>query len=161
MKTDFKILINKLSESGVDFVLIGGVAASAYGSTYVTHDLDVCAVLTPGNIEKLRRVLEDLHPKHRMMIPKKSFLEIPENLEGINNLYLSTDAGVLDLISSVVGVGDFSEVRKSAIEISVFGNKCKVISLDDLIKCKKTLKRPKDLLVATELEAICQKIKDK
>lgn len=121
MKTDFKILINKLSESGVDFILIGGLAASAYGSTYVTHDLDVCAVLTPQNIEKLRSILEELHPQHRMMIPKKSFLEIPENLEGINNLYLSTDAGVLDLISNVVGVGDFSEVSKSAIEILVLG----------------------------------------
>lgn len=58
MKTDFKILINKLSESGVDFILIGRLAASAYGSTYVTHDLDVCAVLTPENIEKLRNILE-------------------------------------------------------------------------------------------------------
>lgn len=95
------------------------------------------------------------------MVPKKSFLEIPENLEGINNLYISTDAGVLDVISNVIGVGDFAEVRKSAIEISVFGNKCKVISLDDLIKCKKTLRRPKDLLVATELEAIRQKMGDK
>ena len=157
MKTDFKILINKLTESKVDFVLIGGLAASAYGSTYVTHDLDVCAVLTPENIEKLRVTLEDIHPQHRMMIPKKSFMEIPENLNGINNLYLSTDAGVLDLISTVVGVGDFTEVSKLAIEISIFGNKCKIISLDDLIKCKRTLKRPKDLLVATELEAIRQK----
>ena len=60
-----------------DFVLIGGFAASAYGSTYVTHDLDVYAVLTLGNIEKLRKILEDLHPQHRMMIPKKSFIEIP------------------------------------------------------------------------------------
>ena len=160
MKTDFKILINKLIENGFDFVLIGGLAASAYGSTYVTHDLDVCAVLTPENIKKLRNILEDLHPKHRMMIPKKSFMEIPENLNGINNLYLSTDAGVLDLISNVVGVGDFSEVSKSAIEISIFGNKCKIISLDDLIKCKKTLKRPKDLLVADELEVIREKGKE-
>ncbi len=159
MKTDFKVLINKLSENGFDFVLIGGLAASAYGSTYVTHDLDVCAVLTPDNIEKLRSILVELHPKHRMMIPKKSFMEIPESLDGINNLYLSTDAGVLDLISSVVGVGDFSEVSKSAVEISIFGSKCKIISLDDLIRSKKTLKRPKDLLVAEELEVIREKIR--
>lgn len=161
MKTDFKKLISKLSENGFDFVLIGGFAASAYGSTYVTYDLDVCAVLTPENIEKLRKILGELHPKHRMMIPKKSFLEIPENLEGINNLYLSTDAGVLDLIGQVVGVGDFSEVSKSAVKISIFGNECKIISLDDLIKCKKTLKRPKDLLVASELETIRQKTEGK
>ncbi len=159
MKTDFKILISKLAENGFDFVLIGGFAASAYGSTYVTHDLDICAVLTPGNIEKLREILADLHPQHRMMIPKKSFIEIPENLNGINNLYLSTDAGVLDLISNVVGVGDFSVVSESAIEISILGNKCKIISLDDLIRCKKTLKRPKDLLVADELEVIREKAK--
>jgi predicted nucleotidyltransferase len=161
MRTDFKILINKLTKSGFDFVLIGGLAASAYGSTYVTHDLDVCAVLTPENIEKLREILMDLHPQHRMMIPKKSFMEIPENLEGINNLYLSTDAGVLDLIGQVVGVGNFSEVSKSAVTISIFGNECKIISLDDLIKCKKTLKRPKDMLVASELEAIRQKTEGK
>ncbi len=159
MKTDFKILLSKLAENGFDFVLIGGFAASVYGSTYVTHDLDVCAVLTPANIEKLRKILVDLHPQHRMMIPKKSFIEIPENLEGINNLYLSTNVGVLDLISNVVGVGDFSMVSKSAIEISIQGHKCKIISLDDLIKCKKTLKRPKDLLVADELEVIREKEK--
>lgn len=161
MKTDFKILINKLIESKVDFVLIGGLAASAYGSTYVTHVLDVCAVLTPENIKKLRNTLEDIHPQHRMMIPKKSFMEIPKDLDGINNLYLSTDAGVLDLISNVVGVGDFPEVSKSAVEISIFGNRCKIISLDDLIKCKKTLNRPKDLLVASELVAIRQKNENK
>jgi hypothetical protein len=119
--------------------------------------LDVCAVITPENIAKLRLILEDIHPLHRMMIPKKSFIEIPENLDGIQNLYLSTDAGVLDLISNVVGVGDFSVVSKSAVEITILGNKCKIISLDDLIKCKKTLKRPKDLLVADELEIIREK----
>ena len=93
------------------------------------------------------------------MIPKKSFIEIPENLNGINNLYLSTDAGVLDFISNVDGVGDFSAVNMSAIEISLFGFKCKIISLDHLIKCKKTLKRHKDLLVAEELEVIREKRK--
>lgn len=160
MRTDFKTLISKLAENGFEFVVVGGFAASAYGSTYVTHDLDVCAVLTPENITKLRKILEDIHPLHRMMIPKKSFIEIPENLEGINNLYLSTDAGVLDLISNVVGVGDFSVVSKSAIEITILGNKCKIISLDDLIKCKKTLKRPKDLLVADELEVIREREKE-
>lgn len=84
-------------------------------------------------------------------------MDIPEDTNGINNLYLSTDAGVLDLLSNVIGVGDFSEVSKSAIEVSIFGNKCKLISLDDLIKCKQTLKRPKDLLVANELEIIRKK----
>jgi hypothetical protein len=94
MKTDFKTLLNKLSDNNFEFILIGGFAASVYGSSYVTNDLDVCAVLTPGNIEKLRNIISDLHPKHRITVNKPSFLEIPEDLNGINNLYLETDAGV-------------------------------------------------------------------
>jgi predicted nucleotidyltransferase len=159
MKTDFKTLLSKLSENNFEFILIGGFAASVYGSSYVTHDLDVCAVLTPGNIEKLRELLADVHPKHRITAKKPSFLEVPDQLEGINNLYLETDIGVLDLISDVVGVGDFSELSKNAIELKIFGHSCKVISLDDLIKAKTTLKRPKDILVAEELEIIRKKEK--
>jgi hypothetical protein len=60
MKTDFKTLLSKLSENDFDFILIGGFAASVYGSSYVTHDLDVCAVLTPGNIWTLKDIIERL-----------------------------------------------------------------------------------------------------
>lgn len=159
MKTDFKILLKKLAENDFDFILIGGFAAAAYGSSYVTYDLDVCAVLTPTNIEKLRNILADINPKHRINANKLSFLEIPEKLEGINNLYLQTDAGVLDIISNVTGVGNFEELSKSAISIQIFGHKCKIIAIDDLIRAKIALKRPKDLEVAHELEVIRQKQK--
>lgn len=154
MKTDFKLLLSKLSENDFDFIVIGGFAAAAYGSSFVTQDLDVCAILTPANIEKLRKALADIHPLHRIANSKSSFLEIPKFTEGINNLYLQTDAGVLDLLSNVTGVGDFLELSKSCIEIKVYGNKCKIISINDLIKAKLALKRPKDLEVAKELEII-------
>jgi predicted nucleotidyltransferase len=157
MKTDFKLLLSKLVENKFDFIIVGGFAAAAYGSSYVTHDLDVCAVLSPENIEKLRKILADIHPKDRITKTKPPFLIVPEDLEGINNLYLETDAGVLDLLSNIIGVGDFEEVKKSAIEIPIFGRPCKIISIDDLIKSKQTLKRPKDLLVVAELETIRKK----
>lgn len=159
MKTDFKLLLSKLVENDFDFIVIGGFAAAAYGSSFVTSDLDVCAVLTPENIEKLRMILADIHPKHRIANSKPSFLEIPKIIEGINNIYLQTDAGVLDLLSNVTGVGDFEELSKSCIEIKVYGYKCKMISIEDLIKAKLALKRPKDLEVAKELEIISQKLK--
>lgn len=96
MKTDFKLLLSKLSENDFDFIVIGGFTAAAYGSSFVTQYLDVCAILTPTNIEKLRKALVDIHPLHRIANNKPSFLEIPKSIEGINNLYLQTDAGVLD-----------------------------------------------------------------
>ena len=154
MKTDFKLLLSKLSENDFDFIVIGGFAAAAYGSSFVTSDLDVCAILTPDNIEKLRIALADIHPLHRIANNKPSFLDTPKSIEGINNLYLQTDAGVLDLLSNVTGVGDFEELSKSCIEIKIYGYKCKLISIEDLIKAKLALKRPKDLEVAKELEII-------
>ena len=66
---------------------------------------------------------------------------------------------MLDLLSKVTGVGDFEELSKSCIEIKVYGYKCKMISIEDLIKAKLALKRPKDLEVAKELEIISQKLK--
>ena len=159
MKTDFKILLSKLAENNFDFILVGGFAAAAYGSTYVTYDLDVCAVLSPSNIKKLRSILADIHPRHRFTQNKPSFIDNPESLEGINNIYLQTDAGVLDILSNITGIGDFNELRKNAIEIQIFGYKCKIISIEDLIKAKLTLKRPKDLVVAEELQIIREKLK--
>lgn len=157
MKTDFKKLIKKLSEENFEFIIIGGFAAAAYGSSFVTQDLDLCGVLTPENIEKLRIILRDVHPVHRLAQNKPSFLEQPKMIEGINNLYLQTDIGVLDLLSNVTGVGDFDELKKSCVEISIYGCKCKVISINDLIKAKRALNRPKDLEVAKELELILNK----
>ena len=74
----------------------------------------------------------------------------------IKNLYLETDVGVLNLISDVIGVREFSELSKNAIEIKIFGKSCKLISLNDLIKTKNTLKRPKDILVVQEHESLAR-----
>ncbi len=161
MKTDFKLLLSKLSENDFDFIVIGGFAAAAYGSNFVTSDLDVCAILTPDNIEKLRKALTDINPKHRIANNKPSFLDTPKSIDGINNLYLQTDAGIIDLLSNLTGVGDFMELSKSCIEIKIYGHKCKIISIEDLIKAKLAIKRPKDLEVAREIEFIHRKIDNK
>jgi len=55
-------LIQRLADAGLDFVLIGGYAGVLHGSTLVTDDLDVCAVLSPENIEKIRRAFADNPP---------------------------------------------------------------------------------------------------
>ena len=62
-------------------------------------------------------------------------------------------------MSSVIGVGDFNELKKNAIQVSLFNKKCLVISIDDLIKCKQSMTRPKDKIVLEELLQI-KKMKD-
>jgi predicted nucleotidyltransferase len=150
-------LLQRLSDAGIDFVVVGGVAAVLHGSSLVTRDLDVCASLSGANIERLRAALRDLHPLHRIATDRTSFLENPEPGVSLQNLYLQTDLGALDLLGTITGVGDFERVRESAIEVELFGRKVKVIGLEQLIKAKEAVGRQKDLLAAIELRAIASK----
>ncbi|MEI8346008.1 MAG: nucleotidyltransferase [Pseudomonadota bacterium] len=147
-------LLEILLENELDFVLIGGFASVVHGSSMVTRDIDICALCTPENITKLREVLKDFNPVHRQTPQRLSFIEIPKSLDGINNLYIDCELGVLDIHSSVTSVGNFQRVKEKAIEITLFGHKCKVISIDDLIATKKAMGRSKDLMVIAELEKI-------
>ena len=151
------LLIQRLADSGVEFVIVGGFAGVLHGSSYVTEDLHICAVLSTENIGRLRAALADLDPKHRMTHAKLSFVDHPPEGAPMANLYLETDAGVLDVLGNVLGVGDFSALAQSAIEVSLFGRKCRVISLETLIRAKEAVGREKDLLVAKELRAIAAK----
>lgn len=152
---DLSKLLKTLLENDIDFVLIGGFAAVVHGSTLVTQDLDICSTMSVENIEKLRSVLKDLNPVHRMNRKANlSFLDHPKILEGLNNIYLDTDLGILDILSATQPAGDFETIKKNAIDIPLYGFSCKVISIDDLIKVKESMKRPKDLQAVIELKKV-------
>jgi predicted nucleotidyltransferase len=150
-------LLLRLAESGVDFVVVGGFAGVLHGSAYVTRDLDICAVLTPENIERLREALRDLHPLHRMTPQRLSFLQTPKIGESVNNLYLQTDWGMVDILSVVLGLGNFERLKAKAETFEIGGKKCRLIALEDLIQAKEAMGREKDLLAAKELKAIAAK----
>ena len=147
-------LLQRLAESGVDFVVVGGFAGVLHGSALVTRDLDICAVLTPENIESLRATLKDLNPRHRMTPQNISFLQVPKPGVSISNLYLQTDWGVVDILSSITGLGDFESVKANSETFEIAGKKFRLISLPDLVRAKESLGREKDILAAKELRAI-------
>ena len=156
---DLNRLIQRLCDTDIGFVIVGGFAAMLHGSSLLTRDLDVCAVLTAENVGKLRDTFRELHPFHRLTPQKLSFLDNPEPGVEVRNLYLRTDIGPVDVLSSILGVGDFERVYSQSAEIELFGHKCRVISLDDLIRAKEALGREKDLLAVKELRAIKEKAK--
>jgi hypothetical protein len=151
-------LLQVLLENKIDFVLIGGFAAATYGVTQLTQDVDICARLDDINLEKIRGALRPYHPKHRM---NPSFMpsldEVPRPGEQYNNIYLTTDLGILDILSSASPAGTFDEISSRAVSVQLFRHECKIISIDDLIKIKESMKRPKDRLVLQELLMIRDK----
>jgi hypothetical protein len=150
-------LFQILCDADIDFVVVGGFAALLHGSTLITRDLDVCAVLSNEDVGKLRAALRELHPTHRLTPQRLSFLANPEPGLPVKNLYLETDLGSVDLLSFIDGIGDFERVRAGSIEIELFGRRCRVMSLDDLIRAKEALSRDKDRAAITLLKALREK----
>ena len=61
----FKGLLQALLRHGVDFFVVGGVAAQLEGAPIVTFDLDILYDKTPENLERLLGVLQELKARYR------------------------------------------------------------------------------------------------
>lgn len=151
---DFGRSLHVLREAGVNFVVVGGVAASAHGSAYLTQDLDICYERSPTNIERLAEALRPLHPRLRGAPAGIPFSLDPPTISRGMNFTLTTDLGELDLWGEVLGIGQYAEVKALSVSLELFGRACHVLSLQGLIRSKRAVGRTKDLLVLPELEAL-------
>jgi predicted nucleotidyltransferase len=151
------ILLRRLVEHEVRFVLVGGMAAAAYGSSIVTEDIDVCAPLDEANLGRILSALADLHPRQRMRPDRPALPSEPAPLRGFKNLDVVCDAGQIDFLSEITGVGPFEVVSRESVKLDLGGFECAVIGLEGLIRAKHAMGRPKDLPSARELELILAK----
>ena len=154
MTSDFFDLLKRLSNTGVDFVIVGGFAGIVHGCTYVTQDIDICCDFSPANLLRLQKALVGLHPVHRAT-PNRLKLHLTEdNCRQFNNLYLDTDIGQLDCLNFISGIGDFQTVKKKSVLAKIENIQLRVLNLDSLIEAKKAMNRPRDREAVLELEAI-------
>lgn len=150
-------LLQRLIEHRVDFVLIGGVAALVHGCTLVTRDVDVCIRFDEETLARLSASLRDLHPTHRITPQRIPFEITASNWQGLRNLYLETDWGVLDCLGEVAGIGGYDKAAVASVISNLpFGN-CKILSVESLIEAKEAVGRPHDLATARQLRIIRQK----
>lgn len=147
-------LLRALLAPGVDFVVIGGIAAVLHGSPRVTQDLDVCFATDPGNLDALGTALVALDAKLAGVSEDVPFVPDGRTLRQVGMLTLETIAGRLDVLATPVGAPPFADLRKRADRYDVGGLFVLVASLDDLLAMKRASGRPKDLADVAELEAI-------
>ena len=151
---DFKALLRALAESDVEFILVGGVAATVHGSTRLTAVVDVVYERSRDNLDRLALALTPYHPYLRGAPPGLPFRWDSQTLERGLNFTLTTDLGALDLLGEITGGGRYSDLLPHSIVIRVFGIECRCLGLDRLIDVKRAAGRPKDLEAIAELEAI-------
>jgi hypothetical protein len=154
MAQNDQALLLRLRDSGLDFVVIGGVCVVFHGAPLATFDLDVCCAFGEENVRRIESAVRDLHPFHRLTANQLP-LEMSRSAFGdLKNLYLQTDLGKLDCLGEVAGVGNFQAVLDRSVLASFSYGQFRFLDLEALIASKRAAGRERDLLAVRALLSI-------
>lgn len=157
--TDFNALLRLLVEHEVEFIIVGGAAATAHGSARLTFDLDIVYRRGHTNISRIVNALKPIQPYLRGAPPGLPFDWSIETIEKGLNFTLVTTQGALDILGEIVGGGGYEQLLPETIQVEIAGVECLCLGLESLIKVKRAAGRPKDLEVIAELEQILDESK--
>lgn len=150
----FTSMLTGLTRKKVKFVVVGGVAAVAHGSSRVTNDLDICYDVTDANVRALASLLAGWNAYPRGVQEGLPFIMDDRTLRNVPVLTLTTKEGDIDVLDQIAGVGPYSRVREHSEKISALGVSFRVLDLPSLIKAKRAAGRPRDFDHLPELEAL-------
>ena len=154
----FRRILELLEQHGVEYVVVGGVAAVLQGAPVTTFDLDALIKVDPKNVDKVAGVLTALNARyreHRGLRPSR------DDVAAGGHMLLMTDSGPFDVLGFIGGGKRYEDVAGSAVTLSIDDLAIKVLPLEVLIEEKKALGRHKDLAVVNLLEAVLARLKKK
>jgi hypothetical protein len=154
-------LFAALSDAGVDYVLIGGLAAVLHGSSAMTNDADIVPSAEPRNLECLSVALRDLDARIRSDRDPEglAFDPHPDLLAGMAMLNTTTRCGDLDLTFRPSGTDGYDDLVQRAESMNLGGLEVRVAALRDIIASKEAADRPKDRAVLPILYALEDEIR--
>jgi hypothetical protein len=140
---DAQRILEELAKHGVEFVLVGGMAAQTHGNTRMTNDIDLIPAPEPRNLEQLAEALRALDAK--VLNPGHEGLEIDATMLPRATLWqLATPHGDIDILHDAPGAGPYEQLRERALVIALGDLKIPVAGRDDLIRMKLARGRPVD-----------------
>lgn len=136
-------LLEALTGGGVDFIIVGGVAAVLEGAPITTLDLDILYDTRSENLERLLTVLQSLDARFRDPAGR----EIRPDLERLRTLQtglLLTNLGPLNVLSKAGNDWGFEDLLPASDEREVGDLRVRVLGLEKLIEIKELANREKD-----------------
>jgi hypothetical protein len=148
-------MLSGLIAGRVRFIVVGGLAAAAHGSSRVTNDLDICYdAVDGGNLISLAKLLARWKAYPRGVQADLPFIMDDRTLRGAPILTLTSTEGDIDVMDRIAGVGPYADVRKHSERITALGVSFSVLDLPSLIRAKRAAGRPRDFEHLPELEAL-------
>jgi hypothetical protein len=91
--SDLTTLLHDLAAAGVDFVVVGALAAVAQGAPITTHDVDIVHERSPANVDRLLAFLASVGARYRGRPGGQVLVPTREALLGTGHHFLMTASG--------------------------------------------------------------------
>jgi hypothetical protein len=160
-RTSIEAIVKALNESGVRYLVVGGLAVVAHGHLRFTADLDLILDLEDSNLRQALAALAGLGYTPRAPVPLEDFADAELRSSWISDKGLTVfslysdrhPATEIDLfVSDPLG---FDDAYRRAVGMEVApGVEATFVGLDDLIRLKRAAGRPEDLLDIARLEEL-------
>jgi len=154
-----KPLLEALIRHGVDFVVVGGIAGLAQGSSYPTYDLDVAYSREPANLQRLADALVELKVTLRGAPADLPLQLDARTLSNGANFTFDTKFGSFNVLGDVAGIRSYEELRSHSQLKRIAEVDVRVASLSHLISMKRAANRPKDQLMVMEYVELADELK--
>ena len=155
---DLGAILEGLSEAGVNFILVGGLAAVVQGAPVTTIDVDIVHDRSPENISRLLRFLKSIDAFHRR--PDDKVLEPVEgDISGMGHALFTTRLGPLDVLAVIEQGKTYGDLLEHTVEIEFRNHIIHVLELETLIQLKKTSSDSKDIQRLSVLEETLRQLK--
>lgn len=159
---DRTLLLSALARNGVEFILVGGLAAQAHGALRATRDADICPQWSMENLTRLSNALTELQARLRIGEGSIETLALEIDAHTIDGMEIGawrTTAGDVDVLLGIPSTSRFELARyetlaDSAIELQIDSILVLVASLPDIIRSKEIADRPKDRAALEELRTL-------
>lgn len=153
--------LRALQENGVQFILVGGLAAVLNGAPIQTYDVDVVYSREPANIDRLLTVLPLMDAIFRAQ-PERRLKPMASHLAAAGHLNLLTRYGPVDLLAVIGRNLGYQELLPHSTEMDITeGTSIRVLNLETLIAIKEQQGGEKDIAVIPILRQTLSEIKKK
>jgi len=156
---DLGAILEGLIEAGIEFILVGGLAAVVQGAPVTTMDVDIVHKQSSENIAKLLAFLKSIDAFHRRL-DDKVIGPVERDISGTGRVLFTTRLGPLDVLAVIEEGEAYEDLPERTVEIEFRGHTVRVLDLKTLVELKRASTDPRDRQRLSVLEETLRQRKE-
>ena len=160
---DYRGVFEEFNRSGIDYLVVGGLAVNFHGVPRMTYDVDIMILMDSANILKCVEKLTSwgykpkipVDPKDLASEEKRKAWVFEKGRKAFNFYNEKLPIAEIDLVieSSV----PYEKLKSNAVRINLRGVMAPTVSISDLIEMKRGAGRKQDLVDIEYLRKILER----